>query len=386
MPHMDRPRVLSWASEIDDATLDQAARTASLPFVVDHVALMPDAHLGKGATVGSVIPTAGAIIPAAVGVDIGCGMIAVETGMGASGLPDDLTDLLRRIEQAVPAGVGNGHESYSAARDMHRLGSPATTFDDELSHRAIRQLGTLGSGNHFIEVSLDGDDGVWVVLHSGSRGVGNRLAQAHIATAKKLMERMFVTLDDPELAYLVEHTPEFDAYITDLLWAQRYAALNRDRMMDAVLRELAEVADYDGHEVRRINCHHNYATKEHHNGRNIWVTRKGAIRARVGDWGVIPGSMATSSFIVRGLGNPASFDSASHGAGRRMSRTKAKRTFTADDLAASMGNVTWLAGKAGKLVDEIPASYKDITTVMADQADLVEVVAELHQVLNYKGT
>ncbi len=381
MPRMERPGLLSWGN-IEDKTLDQAANAAAMPFIVGHVALMPDAHVGLGATIGSVIPTSGAIIPAAVGVDIGCGMIAVETTLDASDLPDDLGKLHSKISQSVPAGVGKGH-----ADTNKRITKNENVIKFDLADRASRQMGTLGSGNHFIEICInDSDDSVWVVLHSGSRGVGNKLAMRHIKVAKGLMERYFIELDDPELAYLVEGTREFGEYMTDLHWAQDYALANRETMMDAVLRDLASVVGRDNSiELRRINCHHNYTSKESHMGKNVWVTRKGAIRARVGDLGVIPGSMGTSTFIVRGLGNKASFDSSSHGAGRKMSRSKARRELSVDDLRVKMAGKAWNEDMAKSLLDEHPDSYKDIATVMSDQADLVEIEAELHQVLNYKG-
>jgi tRNA-splicing ligase RtcB len=371
-------QLLSWASEIDDATVKQARMAAKLPFIAGHVALMPDAHLGKGATVGSVTPTEGAIIPAAVGVDIGCGMVAVETSLDAAALPDDLGSLLGRIDQVVPAGVGQGHDVAQVLP-----GGKADWLTQKQYATACNQLGTLGSGNHFIEVCLDERDVVWVVLHSGSRGVGNQLAQRYIEAAKGLMKQYFIKLDDQDLAYLVEGTPEFEAYITAMLWAQDYALSNRSLTMDAVLAEL--FAQAPGSELRRINCHHNFTQREHHHGRNVWLTRKGAIKAGVNDFGVIPGSMGTKSYIVKGKGSPASYESCSHGAGRRLSRSAARRTYQAADLALAMEGKTWLADRAEALLDEIPASYKDIDQVMADQQDLVEVQHTLRQVLNFKG-
>ena len=248
-----------------------------------------------------------------------------------------------------------------------------------------KQFGTLGSGNHFVEVCLDERDRVWVVLHSGSRGIGNQLAQMHIGRAKKLAKALQLRLKDPDLAYLTEGTPEFDAYIADMLWAQDYAAANRDQMMGAVLREVVRHVGL-GRELQRINCHHNFTQREVHDGRELWITRKGAIKADVGDLGVIPGSMGTRSYIVAGKGDPLSWTSCSHGAGRRHSRTKARKLFTADDLAEQMADRTWLVERAGKLVDEIPSAYKDIDQVMADQTDLIEVRHTLRQVLNFKGT
>ena len=383
MPVMHSKKLLVWGNDIDPKALEQAERSATLPFIVGHVALMPDAHWGMGATIGSVIPTVGAIVPAAVGVDIGCGMIAVETTLTASDLPDDLGGLLSKIEQSVPAGVGRGHENAD-----HLIEKNENVEKWGLADRASKQMGTLGSGNHFVEVCLDPDGGVWVVLHSGSRGVGNKLAMRHIKVAKGLMKKYFIELPDPDLAYLVEGTREFSEYMRDLHWAQGYALANRTTMMDAVLSDLGEVVGAGTwyREVRRINCHHNYTAKEHHKGRDVWVTRKGAIRARVGDYGVIPGSMGTSSFIVKGLGNKSSFDSSAHGAGRRMSRTQAKKDYSEQDLAKLMEGKAWMSHKGEALVDEIPGAYKDIHRVMADQADLVEIETELTQILNYKGT
>ena len=386
MPTTLNPKLVSWASDLDPGTIRQAEKTARLPIVAGHVALMPDAHVGLGATVGSVIPTEGAIIPAAVGVDIGCGMVAAELDLTATQLPDDLGPLLGRIEAVVPAGVGRGHDDVSRAADRwlsaHR---PATELSQDRSVKAAKQFGTLGSGNHFVEVCLDERDRVWVVLHSGSRGIGNQLAQAHIATAKRLAKDLGVRLEDPDLAYLVEGTPEFQAYVTDMLWAQDYARANRDQMVGRVLRELLAFVG-TGRETARINCHHNFTQREEHGGVELWITRKGAIQAGAGDLGVIPGSMGTSTFVVEGKGCAASWRSCSHGAGRRHSRSAAKRLFDADDLAAQMAGRVWLADRADSLIDEIPSAYKDIDQVMADQADLVEVRHTLRQVLNYKGT
>ncbi len=376
----------SWASDADPGTLAQARQTARLPIVAGHVALMPDAHVGMGATVGSVIPTRDAVIPSAVGVDIGCGMVAAELDVTADHLPDDLGPLLRRIEARVPAGVGRGHDAavHQADRWMatHR---PHTRLSQGQAKRALTQFGTLGSGNHFVEVCLDERDHVWVVLHSGSRGIGNQLAQAHIETAKRLRHQLPHHLEDPNLAWLVQGTSEFDAYVGDMLWAQDYARANRDQMVTVVLREVLAAIGH-GREVGRVNCHHNFTQRETHGGQQLWITRKGAIKADVGDLGVIPGSMGTRSYVVRGLGSEQSWTSCSHDAGRRFSRTAARKRFSADDLAAAMGDRTWLADKASRLVDEIPGAYKDIDQVMADQADLVEVTHTLRQVLNYKGT
>jgi RNA-splicing ligase RtcB len=386
MPTTINDKLVSWASDIEQETIRQAEKTARLPIVEGHVALMPDAHVGLGATVGSVIPTKNAVIPSAVGVDIGCGMVAAELDVTDDQLPDTLQPLLGRIERAVPAGVGQGHDRV--ARNAERwlaTHPPATELSGDRATKAAKQFGTLGSGNHFFELCVDERRRVWVVLHSGSRGIGNQLAQAHIATARRLAKHLQLRLEDPDLAYFVEGTPEFQAYIADMLWAQEYARANRDQMMDNAMREVFAFIGF-GRETRRINCHHNFTEREVHNGTELWITRKGAIKADVGDLGVIPGSMGTRSYIVRGKGNPASWTSCSHGAGRRHSRTKAKKLFTGADLAAQMSGKVWLAKRADALVDEIPAAYKDIDQVMADQADLVEVLHTLHQVLNYKGT
>jgi tRNA-splicing ligase RtcB len=386
MPTTINDKLVSWATEIDPGTVRQAEKTARLPIVEGHVALMPDAHVGYGATVGSVIPTANAVIPSAVGVDIGCGMIAAELDVLDAQLPDGLEPLLGRIEKRVPAGVGRGHDQVSRRAEQwlaeHR---PHTELSRDGSKKALRQFGTLGSGNHFVELCVDERGHVWVVLHSGSRGIGNQLAQMHITRARRLAERLSQRLEDPDLAWFVEGTDEFAAYIGDMLWAQDYARANRDVMMDGVLRDVFAFLGF-GRELQRINCHHNFTQREVHQGRELWITRKGAIKADVGDRGVIPGSMGTRSYVVAGRGNPQSWTSCAHGAGRRHSRTQAKKLFGPDDLAEQMTGKVWLADRAAALVDEIPSAYKDIDQVMHDQSDLVEVQHTLHQVLNYKGT
>ena len=385
MPTAVNPKLLSWASDIEPGTLAQAEKTSRLPIVEGHVALMPDAHVGIGATVGSVIPTRDAVIPAAVGVDLGCGMVAAELDVTADQLPDDLTPLLHRIERSVPAGVGKGHRRTTPGADAwlaaHR---PATDLSAAQAATAATQFGTLGSGNHFLELCVDERDRVWVLLHSGSRGIGNQLAQAHIAKARRRAKEAMLSLEDPDLAYVVQGTPEFDAYIADMHWAQDYALANREAMMDKALRDVTGFLGR-GRETRRVNAHHNFTAKEVHGGKELWITRKGAIRAERGDLGIIPGSMGTRSYIVEGKGVEASWRSCSHGAGRRHSRTAAKKLFTKADLTRAMAGRTWLASKADALLDEIPSAYKDIDRVMADQADLVEVRHVLSQVLNYKG-
>lgn len=380
-----------WAEGLEPEAMNQARRTARLPIVGGHVALMPDAHVGLGATIGSVVPTEGAVIPACVGVDIGCGMAAVLTDLVASDLPGDLRPLLRQIEQSIPAGVGRGHEW-----DAHSPGSrrasiwlnenrPRTRLDDRLQKKARTQMGTLGAGNHFVEVSLDEEDRVWAVLHSGSRGIGNLLAQSHISEAKAVAKRMQLQLEDPDLSYLLEGTAEFDVYLGDLLFAQAYARTNRESMLDALLSALFGFVG-KGSELDRVNCHHNYTARERHFGKSLWITRKGAISAKQGEAGIIPGSMGTDTYLVVGRGNPDSYSSSAHGAGRRMSRTRARKTLTASSLTRAMEGRTWLGSKASRLVDEHPEAYKNIEDVMRLSADLVEVKHRLRAVLNYKGT
>ena len=390
-------RLLVWGSDIERGTIDQALRATSLPFVPGHVALMPDAHVGIGATVGSVIPTEGAIVPSFAGVDLGCGMIATQTIYTADHLPDNLDKLMPLVAKGIPAGVGKSHEA--GYRDGYRdvfglLGEPFTELTAKQQTTAIRQFGTLGSGNHFVEVSLDENRNVWTVLHSGSRGIGNQLATAHIGKAKGVMKQLFITLDDPNLAYFAEGTPEFDAYIKDMLWAQRYAYESRARMNKVLLKSLAKVLDPAERTrtsperqiaVQTINSHHNYTEREHHLGRDLWITRKGAIKADADDMGVIPGSMGTDSYIVRGKGNPAAYNSSSHGAGRRLSRGQAKRTLDRKVFTDMMAGKTWNSTQAAALLDEAPGAYKDIRQVMADQTDLTEIVHTLHQVFSYKG-
>jgi tRNA-splicing ligase RtcB len=381
------PTLISWASILEDNTRAQAEQTARMPFIHPHVALMPDAHLGLGATVGSVIPTVGAIIPAAVGVDIGCGMIAVRTQYATTDLPADRKPVREAIERAVPLNAGAANRTISrehTERRLEQLRALATEAGFDPASYAARwelQLGTLGSGNHFIEVTADETGGVWLFLHSGSRGVGNRIAQKHIAVARELCAGE--DLPDRDLAYLTEGTEEFDAYIREMRWAQTYALLNREEMMDRVVRQFAEWVDGDVDRVEEINCHHNYTEREHHYGRDVWLSRKGAINAEEGRPGLIPGSMGTASYVVVGRGDPVSLSSAPHGAGREYSRTRARKTFTAEDLRAAMAGIEYRDTDA--FIDEIPAAYKDIDRVMADAADLVEVRHVLRQLVNVKG-
>lgn len=369
-----------------------------MPFVFSHVAAMPDVHTGIGATVGSVVATRGAIIPAAVGVDIGCGMCAAQTTLMASDLPDHLDGVRSAIERAVPHGrsVGRG------VRDPGSWGEPPAavvaawaTLAERFKRLAekypalekanhVTHLGTLGTGNHFIEVCLDEADRVWVMLHSGSRGVGNAIGTLFIELAKKDMRRWFINLPDEDLAYFPEGTEHFDDYVEAVGWAQEYAALNRQVMMRHVMAALGRAIPKPfGAEVQAINCHHNYVQRESHFGKNVLVTRKGAVRAAAGVMGIIPGSMGAKSFIVRGRGNPQSFDSCSHGAGRVMSRTEAKRRFTVEDHVKATEGVE--CRKDAAVVDETPMAYKPIDAVMAAQADLVEIVHTLKQVVCVKG-
>jgi tRNA-splicing ligase RtcB len=388
-------RLLNWASILDDQTRRQAENTASLPFIHPHVALMPDAHLGKGATVGSVLPTKGAIIPAAVGVDIGCGMIAVRTPWSVDEVRGrgPLAPLRGDIERAVPLSAGkyNKKLTESAKRRVAELEAKAHELGDRVLHSVtttapnwVMQLGSLGSGNHFIEVTADEQDRVWLFLHSGSRGVGNKIASKHIAIARQRAERDRLDLPDRDLAWLDEGTPEFDRYIAELRWAQHFALLNREEMMDRLAGCLATHMRADETpELERINCHHNFTQRERHFGDDLWVSRKGAIQAKKGQPGLIPGSMGTASYVVTGLGNAESLESSPHGAGRAYSRTKARKTFTRAQLEESMKGIEWRHSDV--FLDEIPAAYKNIDVVMQDAADLVEVRHTLRQLVNVKG-
>ena len=375
---------------IEPAAKQQLENIAELPFVVKHVAVMPDCHLGKGATVGSVIATKGAIIPAAVGVDIGCGMIAVKTKFFAEDLPTNLEKVRTGIERRIPLGAGafNRKITDTARKRVTHLKKEATQDYDSVDKRWTDALGSLGSGNHFIEISLDESDRVWVVLHSGSRGIGNKLAMKHIRIAQKLMDENSIKLKDRDLAYLSENRGEFDKYINDLLWAQDFALLNREGMMDRVMTELSYVFyTEDGHqkeiELDRINCHHNFTQRENHFNEDVWITRKGAIQMKAGQKGVIPGSMATSSYIVSGLENKMAYHSAPHGAGRRFSRGEARRRFTMEDFKKAMAGIE--CRHSAKLIDELPMAYKDIDEVMENSKELVKVDHRLRQVVSIKG-
>ena len=383
---------------VDDKAKTQLAATARMPFVFKHVAVMPDVHVGIGATVGSVIPTKGAIIPAAVGVDIGCGMMAARTSLVASDLPDNLEGVRAAIERAVP----HGRDVKQGKRDPGSWGDPPAAIVEAWATLAARftaitakypklaksnnmvHLGTLGTGNHFIEVCLDGEQRVWLMLHSGSRGVGNAIGSFFIELAKQDMRRWFVNLPDEDLAYFPEGTEHFDDYVEAVGWAQDYAALNRRMMMTNVIRAVrSAIAKPFDAELEAVNCHHNYVTRENHFGQNVLVTRKGAVRAAKGVMGIIPGSMGAKSFIVRGLGNAESFDSCSHGAGRVMSRHQAKREVTLEEHIAATAGVE--CRKDEGVIDESPRAYKPIEAVMAAQADLVEIVHTLKQVVCVKG-
>lgn len=381
-------RLISWASILDDATREQALATAKLPIIYPHLALMPDAHLGLGATVGSVIPTLGAVIPSAVGVDIGCGMIAVRTQYALKDLPKDRKRLREGIEHAIPLSAGHANRQISATAapriaQLRRMAASAHFDPVQYATNWTLQLGSLGSGNHFIEVCADEADAVWLFLHSGSRGVGNKLAQRHIGEAWSTMVRLHIVLPHPDLAYLKEGTPEFDRYIRELRWAQHFALLNREEMMDRVVRQFESWIGGSVREAERINCHHNFTAKEWHYGKSVWVSRKGAIRAEKGDPGLIPGSMGTASYVVVGLGNPVSLNSSPHGAGREYSRTAAKKTFSLAELKTAMRGIEFRPSEA--FIDEIPAAYKPIDQVMRDSADLVKIRHKLRQLVNVKG-
>lgn len=381
-----------WTEDVDSRALDQLANVSTMPFIHHHVAAMPDVHAGLGATVGSVIPTHKAIVPAAVGVDIGCGMAATQLSLSANDLPESLRKVRKAIEERVPVGFDMHGADRVRKRGVRRLydrfeqlleRTPALLKMQRKPDTWQRQLGTLGGGNHFIEVCLDEADRVWVMLHSGSRGTGNKIGQLYIARARKEMERLDVRLPDRDLAYLEEGTQSFDDYVMALDWAQDYAAENRVQMLELVLDALRETLPRFEVTEHAVNCHHNYVAKETHFGAEVFVTRKGAIRAGAGELGIIPGSMGAKSFIVRGKGNAESFESCSHGAGRRMSRTQAKKQFNTDDLLAQTEGVECRKDKG--VVDEIPGAYKDIDQVMANQEDLVEVVHTLKQVVCVKG-
>jgi tRNA-splicing ligase RtcB len=380
--------VLSWANHaLGEKETKMTANVASLPFVFKHVALMPDVHLGKGALVGSVIATKEAIIPAAVGVDIGCGMAAIKMPFTANKLEGKLKQIRLDIEAAIPVGLAENKEVEKTVTNWQKWGEFKELHQgvQHQNNKALKQMGSLGGGNHFIEVCVDTENFVWLMLHSGSRGIGNLLAQQHIETAKDLAKLAEINLADKDLAYFVAGTREFAAYWHDLQWAQDYARFNRDVMMNRFKR-IVEKHVAGGKSVKpllEVNCHHNYAEKEVHFGEDVYVTRKGAVRADVEDYGIIPGSMGAKSFIVKGKGNVESYCSCAHGAGRLMSRTQAKNVFTLDDFVRQTEGVE--CRKDEQFLDEIPGAYKPIDEVMSQQSDLVEVVATLKQVVCVKG-
>ncbi|WLI89656.1 RtcB family protein [Massilia sp. R2A-15] len=386
---------------VEDSARLQLANTAKMPFIYRHVAVMPDVHPGKGSTIGSVIPTLGAVIPAAVGVDIGCGMMAAKTTLTANDLPDNLGKLRGAIERAIPHGMTPKTRGYRGRDEGSWHTAPAAVdaawgqLKDEFdvicartpklrNTNNYRHMGTLGSGNHFVEVCLDETGAVWFMLHSGSRGVGNAIGTHFIELAKQDMRTHFVNLPDQDLAYLSEGTRHYDDYVEAVGWAQKFARMNREVMMQNLIAAVRTVITkpFETH-VEAVNCHHNYVQKERHFGKDVLVTRKGAVSARKGELGIIPGSMGARSFIVRGKGNEESFNSCSHGAGRTMSRTEAKRRFTLADHARATEGVE--CRKDAGVIDEIPMAYKDIDAVMHAQRDLMEVVHTLKQVVCVKG-
>lgn len=392
--------VLSWVTHsLSSDEMDMLRNVSRLPCLFKHVALMPDAHLGIGSMVGSVIATKNAVIPATVGVDIGCGMMAVKTPLKSGILDRKMAEFRHEIERAIPVGFNDYKEPVDESNEWEGWAD----FDQlhpgvqDRKRKAMKQLGTLGGGNHFIEVCLDTEDNVWLMLHSGSRNIGNEVATRHIATAKSLHD--LSTLPDSALAYFVQCTDEFNAYWHDVEWSQRYAMRNREIMMTRLIRSFNRMfmtgaqssslamseanAGWENKPEVVVNCHHNYFASEEHFGDQVFVTRKGAINAEEGRYGIIPGSMGAKSFIIRGLGNPMSFNSCSHGAGRKMSRTKAKQKFTREDLERQTAGVECRKDKA--VIDEIPGAYKDIEEVMRAQSDLVEIVTELKQVICVKG-
>ncbi|MFZ1386767.1 MAG: RtcB family protein [Thiolinea sp.] len=393
-----RAPIKAWTKGVpfDDKSKQQLSNMATMPFIHKWIAVMPDVHLGKGATIGSVIPTVGAVIPAAVGVDLGCGMMAAKTTLKAVDLPDSLELMRAAIEKAVPHGLTFGGRDKGSWTD-----APAEALAKWLSlsegfkrlcekhpwlekSNNLAHLGTLGSGNHFIEVCIDEADGVWVMLHSGSRGVGNKIGSHFIAQAKKDMERWFINLPDKDLAYIPEGSTMFQDYVEAVAWAQDFAQANREVMMARTLQAMREVLPLPfSADVEAVSCHHNYISKEHHYGQDVWVTRKGAVSARKGEMGIIPGSMGACSYIVRGLGNEESFCSCSHGAGRVMSRTEAKRRVSMEEHVKAVAGVE--CRKDADVIDETPSAYKDIEAVMKAQDELVEIMHTLKQVLCVKG-
>jgi len=398
----ERHPIKTWTKgvQIEDEAMQQLRNISHLPFIHKHIAAMPDVHWGMGATIGSVLATKGAIVPAAVGVDLGCGMMALQTTLTANNMPDSLGQVRTEIERMVPHGrTNNGKrgdrgawgDQIPKAHEQRWLGLLDRFQEIIKKHpkakgfNSANHVGTLGTGNHFIEICLDENDYVWVMLHSGSRGPGNRIGSYFIELAKQEMERYFIGeyLPDKDLSYFVEHTEYFDDYVKAVEWAQDYALENRKAMMEATLEAMRKRLPEFSITGMAVNCHHNYVEREHHFGANVWVTRKGAVRARESDLGIIPGSMGTGSFIVRGKGNPESFCSCSHGAGRAMSRGQAKKRITLEQHAKAMQGIE--ARLDADVLDESPAAYKDISAVMAAQDDLIEIVHRLRQIVNVKG-
>jgi len=382
-----------WTNDIEKEAEEQLLNLSNLPFIYKHIAVMPDVHAGKGSTIGTVIATKGAVCPATVGVDLGCGMTALKLPFKVDVIMDKLLLIRHSIERAVPVGF-NKHSMIDTNRGSiltDILGDDLTCFDKDrgkLLTNAGLQLGTLGGGNHFIEICFDENADAWIVLHTGSRNIGKMIAEVHINKAKGLMKSYFIDLPDPDLSYLVQNTLEFDNYIHDINWAQKYAYENREHMLKNILAEIAYYA-YGDKDISRfdtclkISCHHNYTTMENHFNKNVLVTRKGAVSAKLGQLGIIPGSMGDKSYIVEGLGNIESFCSCSHGAGRRMSRNKAKSIFTIDDLIKQTSNVE--CRKDADIIDEIPGAYKNIDEVMDNQKDLVKILHTLKQIICIKG-
>ena len=394
--------VKSWTRGVafEESARKQVLNAARMPFIHKWVAVMPDVHMGIGATVGSVIPTKGAIIPAAVGVDIGCGMMAVQTTLKAEDLPDNLAAIRTAIEMAVPHGFSSAHRDHHKGGWDRNVPAAVTRNWSELdagynaiikrhpilkNANSMKQLGSLGGGNHFIEICLDEEGRVWIMLHSGSRGIGNKIGSYFIEMAREDMRSIIANLPDRDLAYFEEGTEHFREYVEAVEWAQRFAALNRETMMEHIMAAMGRSKGIPPFQakVQAVNCHHNYVSREHHYGADIFVTRKGAVSAREGQLGIIPGSMGARSFIVRGKGNAESFHSCSHGAGRMMSRTEAKRRFTVEDHIRATEGVE--CRKDAEVIDETPAAYKPIDAVMEAQKDLVDIVHTLKQVVCVKG-
>lgn len=382
-------KFFNWASILEDSTREQVSMTSGMPFVFPHIALMPDAHLGKGCSVGAVVPTQGAIMPAVVGVDIGCGMSAVRTQYTAEDLPAILRPLRESIENAIPLSAGNynteiyGQHTQDRIDALYERAGRADFDPREYAPNWELQLGTLGSGNHFIEVCLDEHERVWLFLHSGSRGVGNKIATHHIKVAQEQCKKRWIDLPSPDLAYLVQGDAEFWKYIRELRWAQEFARLNRDEMMDRLVGCFSEFIGGDVERREEINCHHNYTEQDKIYGKNVWLSRKGAIDAHWGVDGLIPGSMGTASYVVTGRGNWLSHNSSPHGAGREFGRNAAKKQFTYEQLSESMQGIEWSGSH--EFIDEIPNAYKSIDTVMQDAEDLVQIRHTLRQIVNVKG-